>query len=221
MKKIITAAVLCAIMTASVSTAFASLDDNRQSIADQYGDYRMVIDTDNQLWTKQEWEQKGHLKAKAGSYMYSFSRKDLGVQMEVLYASDRPDAPVRGQRFTPAMPIQIKDFKGYFPEVYQLIASPKAAVFASYVDVTRQFQEQTSPVTLGVVIQTAPSAAVHKSSYTLIAFNIQDEGRLVKNTKYIDENTYIREFTIERINEVKADEAFSNKQWLPIKNLFI
>ena len=220
MKKLITATALCVLLSASGGTVFASLDDNQQSIASQYGDYRMVIDTDNQLWTRQEWQEKGRLKARAGSYRYAFSRNDLGMQMEVLYTSDRLEAPVRAQRVTPDMPIKVKDFKLYFPEVYQLITSPHAASFASYVDVTTQFQEQTSPVTLGVVVQTSPASPVHKGSYTLIAFNIQDEGRLVKNMKYIDENTYIREFTIERINEAKSDEAFSNKQWLPIKNLF-
>lgn len=221
MRKFITAAALCVVMSASAGTAFASLDDNRRSISDQYGEYRMVVDTDNQLWPKQEWEEKGRLRAKAGIYMYSFSRRDLGVQLEVLYTSDRPDASVRGQRFTPSMSLKIKDFKTYFPEVYQLIASPKAAAFASYDGVSKYFQEQTSPVTLGVVVQTAPSASVHKGSYTLIAFNIQDEGRLIKDAKYIDEDTYIKEFTIERIGAMQADEFFSSKQWLPVKNFFM
>lgn len=218
MKKLAVAALL-AVITATSSTAFASLDDTKQSIASQYGECRMVIDTDNQLWPSSEWDQRGRQRAKAASYTYSFGRQGQVIQLEVMYTNDKPDAVVTAQRFTPSMAIKLKDFKTYFPEVYQLIKSPKAEAFASYTPITRQFQEQQSPVTMGVVVKAQPAA--HKGSYyTVMAFNIQEEGRLIKDAKFIDENTYIREFTIERVMRSSANEFMDSSDWKPIKNFF-
>lgn len=217
MKKL-AAAALMAILTITGSTAFANLDDTKQTIAKQYGEYRMVIDGDNQLWPKPDWEQKGQQRAKAASYTYNFERQGLGIQMEVRYLNDKNDAPVVAQRFTPNMAIKIKDFKNYFPEVYQLITSAKAEAFASYDPITRHFEEQQSPVTMGVVVKMEPKS--HKGNYTLMAFNIQEEGRLIKDAKYIDENTYIREFTIERVQRVNASEQLENHDWQVVKNFF-
>jgi hypothetical protein len=201
------------------SVAFASLDDNKISIQQQYGDYRLVIDTDNQLWTKADWEVKGFQRAKASAYHYSFSRQGLGVQMEVMFANDKPDAQVVAQRFTPDMPITIKDFKLYFPEVYALMQTPKARTIATYNGLSHNFQEQQSPVAMGVVVRELSKKG---SYYPLIAFNIQDQGRLIKDIAYIDENTYIREFTIERASQTTVHEALdtSRPSWYSIKNYF-
>lgn len=218
MKKLALATLL-AVITATSSTAFASLDDTKQSIASQYGECRMVIDTDNQLWPNSEWDQKGRQRAKAAAYTYSFSRQGQSIQLEVVYTNDKPDAVVVAQRFTPSMAIKVKDFKKYFPEVYQLIKSQKAEAFASYNPVTRHFQEQQSPVTMGVVVKAQPAA--HKGSYyTVMAFNIQEEGRLIKDAKFIDDNTYIREFTIERVLRSSVSESMESLDWQPIKNFF-
>lgn len=217
MKKL-AAAALMAVMTVTGSTAFASLDDTKATIAQQYGEYRMAIDTDNQMWPRQEWEQKGKLRAKAASYTYNFERQGLGIQMEVMYQNDKPGAPVIAQRFTPNMAIKIKDLKTYFPEAYKLVTAPKAEAFASYDAITRQFQEQQSPVTMGVIIKAEP--AQHKGNFTLLAFNIQDEGRLIKNHKFIDENTYIREFTIERVRINTVNEKVDSSDWQRINNFF-
>ncbi|MDD4601064.1 hypothetical protein SDC9_13887 [bioreactor metagenome] len=217
MKKFAVSA-LIAVMTLAGSTAFASLDDTKTTIANYYGEYRMAIDTDNQLWPHQEWEQKGQKRAKAASYTYSFERQGLGVQMEVKYLNDRPEAPVVAQRFTPNMAIQIKDLKTYFPEIYQLVTAPQAEAFASYDPITRQFQEIQSPVTMGVVIKEQP--VLHRGNYTLLAFNIQDEGRLIKDPKYIDENTYIREFTIEKVMRTTVNDNIEHLSWKSIKNFF-
>ena len=48
MKKICSLLMLLAIM-AVAAPAFASLDDTRETIAQTYGDFRLVIDSDNQL----------------------------------------------------------------------------------------------------------------------------------------------------------------------------
>lgn len=217
MKKVITMLSVSILFMFS-SVAFASLEDNKVSIQSQYGEYRLIIDSDNQLWTKVEWEMKGYKKAKAESYRYSFRRGDLGVQLEVLYENDKPDALVRAQRFTTDMPIKIKQFRLYFPEVYTMIRAPKTKIFATYNSLSRNFQELQSPVRMGVLVKELSRG----SYYPLIAFNIQDEGRLVKNIEEINEDIYIREFTIERVSRTTVHDAMdsSNPDWKSIKNYF-
>jgi len=216
MKKWLTV-LLAGTILASSTVAFANLDDTRATVAAKYGDYRLVIDTDNQPWAKEEWDTRGQQRAKAASYMHSYQSNGLRVQVEVMYDSNKPNSYVRAQRFTPDMAIKVKDFKTYFPEVYALLVGPKAEAFTTYKDLTRNFQEQKSPVTMGVVIQ---SPAPGKSSaYTLVAFNIQDEGRFIKDPKYINEDTYIREFTIEQIFRMDVGENLG-KDWAYQKNYF-
>jgi hypothetical protein len=217
MRKIIVMLVFSMLLMLS-SVAFASLDDNRVSIQQQYGDYRLVIDSDNQLWTRADWEEKGYKKAKAASYRYSFSRHGIGVQMEVMYANNKPDAVVSAQRFTPDMPITIKEFKLYFPEVYALTKAPKANFFATHSSISRNFQEGESPVGMGILIRELSGGKY----YTLVAFNIQDEGRLIKDIENIDEDAYIREFIIERASRTTVHDNMdtNNPDWKPIKNYF-
>jgi hypothetical protein len=215
MKKLVSLLILTVLLTIS-SVAFASLDDTRASIAAQYGEYRLLIDTNNQLWTKADWEAKGSKRAKAASYMYSFRRQGLGVQMEVMYENSSPQALVRAQRITPDMPIKIKELKEYFPEVYALVAQPNAEAFATYKQLSRQFQEPQSPVSMGILLKRG-------SDNTLLAFNIQDEGRYIQDIKYIDEDTYIREFTIEKVSQSAVYEAMKRTNaadWKIIKNYF-
>lgn len=89
------------------SVAFANLNDNKASIQTRYGDYRLIIDSDNQLWTKADWEVKGTKEVKAASYMYSFTREGLRIQMEVLYSGDKPDSVVLHNDFyTPTRPLK-------------------------------------------------------------------------------------------------------------------
>ena len=211
--------VLLALMVWTIAIpAMANLDDTKATIAQKYGDYRLVIDTDNQPWTKEQWEKSGRKKAQADTYTYRFRRDDIGIGLDVKYESDKPDTFVRMQRFTPDMPFQIKDFKKMFPEIHILLTSPEAVVFTTYKGLTRNLMENNSPVTLGVAIKKDPSLE-RKGHFTLMAFNIQDEGRLVKDPKYIDENTYIREFTIERTYLAVLKDNL-NADWKPAKNYF-
>ena len=46
----------------------ANLDDTKVTIAQKYGDFRLVIDNDNQPWTKEQWEKSGYKKAQADTY---------------------------------------------------------------------------------------------------------------------------------------------------------
>ncbi len=218
MKKVGLAGIVGLLVLLFSGTAFANLDDNRAAMAQKYGDYRLVIDTDNQLWTRADWEAKGHLRAKASSYMYSFERQGLVVQMEVMYNGDAPASLVRAQRFTPATSVKISDFKKYFPEVFNLAVTPKAIAFTSYDEITRNFQEPQSPVRMGIVVK-----AAGKGSYsTLLAFNILDEGRLVKDVRYINQETMVREFTIESISPMRVNDNLNPQtgEWQPLTNYF-
>ncbi len=220
MKKSVAMLVFSLLFTLS-SVAFANLNDNKAAIQSQYGDYRLIIDSDNQLWTKADWEAKGYKKAKAASYMHSFSRQGLRIQLEVLYSGDKSDSVVITERFTPDTAIKIKEFKLYFPEVYALITAPKAQAFATHNSVSRHFQELQSPVRMGVLVKELVDSK-NDTYFPLIAFNIQDEGRLVKNIEYINEDTYIKEFTIERTSRTTVHDNLdsSNPDWKIIKNYF-
>ena len=56
------------VFLAVAAPGFASLDDTRETIAQNYGDFRLVIDSDNQPWTKEQWEKSGYKKAQADTY---------------------------------------------------------------------------------------------------------------------------------------------------------
>ena len=218
MKKMILAGLaLCILLTGT--PAFAGLGDTRETIGQQYGDYRLVIDTDNQPWTKEQWEKSGYKKAQADTFTYRFRRDDIGIGMDVKYEGDKPGSFVRMQRFTPDMPFQIKDFQKMFPELYPLVSSADSVAFATYKELSRNLMEKNSPVSMGVAVKTDLGGS-RKGYFTLLAFNVQDEGRLIKDAKYIDANTYIREFTIERTYlSVLKDNL--NGEWQEIRNFFV
>jgi len=213
-------AMLCIVMTllAFSGVAFANLNDTRNSIAQTYGEYRLVLDTDNQPWTKAEWETKGYQRAKASSYTHYFNRNGIGMQMEVQYESDKQGAFAILQRVTPNSAIKIKELRTYFPELVSLLDSPKGEYFSTYGEVTRNFQEEASPVKLGLVVKLAPAPKRDKY-YTLMVFNIQDEGRFVKDPKYINGDTYIREFLIQRVLTTDVSEKLY-AEWPAIKKFF-
>jgi hypothetical protein len=204
----------------SASQVFANLDDNRASMAARYGDYRLVVDKDGHLWTKADWESGGAVKSKvgAGAYVYYFTRNGMNMQMEVQYESSKPEARVTIQRITPDSSIQIKDFKDYFPEVYSLTVDPKAQVFTTRRELTRNFQPLHSPITLGVYIS---GSAAKLGWGTLIAFNVQGQGQLIDNSKDINKDTYIQEFNIERLIQRPDEESGDRgRSWQTIKSPF-
>lgn len=215
MKKIISVLIFT-MLFAVAGVASANLDDTRATIAQRYGDYRLVIDTDNQLWTKADWEGKGQKKAKAAAYTYSFTRNGVHFSMEVMYEGDKPDAAVRIQRIAPDMPIKLKEVRQYFPEIVPLIENPKAVSFATFRMLSRQFQELESPVRYGVLVRELQK----DSFFTLMAFNIQNEGLLVKQLDEITPDTYVREFTIEKTFRTIVHDKLdvSNPDWSKTKN---
>lgn len=220
MKKWLIALSTGVLLTAGSALALANPDDTRDSIAARYGTYRLVLDTDNQPWTKEEWLTKGIKRAQAASYTHTFTTNGLRIQMEVNYINNKPDSTVKMQRFTPDLPIQIKDFQKYFPEIYPLLITPKAQAFSSYATINRNFQEPQSPVTLGIVVD--QPAVTTPGIIPLIVFNIQDEGRFVKDPSWISTNTYIREFIITTVYRTDFKDHFesNNADWIKLKNYF-
>jgi hypothetical protein len=218
MKKFLLGWLVLGILLAG-TPAFAGLGDTKETIGQQYGDFRLVIDSDNQPWTKEQWEKSGYKKAQADTYTYRFRRNDIGIGMDVKYEGDKPGSFVRMQRVTPDMPFQIKDFQKMFPELYPLVSSSESVVFATYKELSRNLMEKNSPVTMGVAVKTDLGGS-RKGYFTLMAFNVQDEGRLIKDAKYIDANTYIREFTIERTYLSVLKDNLHN-EWNEMTNYFL
>lgn len=218
MNKLI-ALLLFVLMIVSVNQASAALDETRQAINAKYGEYRLVVDTDSQLWTKAEWEAGGYKKAKPAAFVHRFVRKDLTVQMEVQYDDNKPDALVIVQRFTPDYAIKISELKDYLPEIQSLITSANAEAFTSFKEVSRNLRDNQSPVTMGVVLKENP-VPEKKSYFTLVVFNIRGEGTLIKDEKQITADTYIHEIIIETILKTNADPVRSGSDWKWLKNPF-
>ena len=207
--------ILCMLMmTATAGVSQAALHDTRETIAREYGEYRIVIDRDDQRWTRAEWRY-----ARAASYWHMFWRQENGVQMTVAYDADKPGSFVRAQRYTLEDPIKIKDFLTYFPELEPLIASPKAFSFASEKKPGRHLTEAKSPVTMGVLVKETPCPGRH-GWYTLLSFAVYYEGRYVTKPAMIDGDITIKEFTIERVARSDAEAKAEKGEWQAIPNYF-
>lgn len=206
-------------MMATAGVSQAALNDTRETIAREYGEYRIVIDRDDQRWTKAEWESKGWRYAKAASYWHMFWRRGNAVQMTVAYDADKPGSFVRAQRYTLENPIKIKDFRTYFPELGPLITSSQTLTFASEKKLGRHLTEAKSPVTMGVLVKETPSPGKH-GWYTLLSFAVYYEGRYVTKPAMIDGDISIKEFTIERVARSDAEAKAEKGEWQEIPNYF-
>lgn len=219
MKKCIVLTLLM-LLAVGMGTASAAVGDSRANTAALYGDYRIVIDTDNQLWTKLDWEASGHKYAKESTLWHQFWRNNQAFQMVVAYETEKPDSLVQIQRFTPQNAFKLSELKTFFPEVYTLVSSPKAMIFGTDQQITRHFAEGKPEVILGVLVKEPPSAS-QQTYYTLLAFNIVNEGRVIKHIEQINADTLIREFTMERVARADVEDKMQdNSGWNPIANYF-
>lgn len=196
-------------------TAFAGLDDKRSDIVAKYGDYRMVLDDKGRIWTKADWESGG--KEVANTYIYYYMAKDVKVQLDVQYDKQK-DPYVYAQRFTPDWAIQIKELKVYFPEVYAMVTSSEAKVFTTGERLTKNFLDEKSPITLGVMVAKEPKSV--PGMYTLISFNVKGEGTLIKNPKLINGDTYVSEIVIERMIKRNTIDPNDTKHWVFQETVF-
>lgn len=201
------------------ATVSANLDDTKESIKSRYGDYGPVIDVANKLWTKADWDARN--TREAATYRHVFGRQGIRVTMDVEYESSRPDAKVTMQRFQLDLPIAVKDFKKYFPEIYQDITGRDTQVFATSELLTRNFNETASPITLGIVTK-GPYLGKAAQFYGVWAFNISDGGRLVKDMQYIDQDTLITEFVVERKDPFVVKDLLGQGKgkWKAMENYF-
>lgn len=193
-------------------TAFAGLDEKRSAIIAKYGDYRLAVDEKGNLWTKADWE-KNRSKDSISTYIYYYTVKDLKIQMDVKYEDNINirDPYVRLQRFTPDWSIQVKDLKTYFPEIYALVTSPEASVFTTREKLTRNFMDEVSPVTMGVMVAKEPNSM--KGKYILIGMNIRGEGTLIKDPKLINGDSYITEIVLEWMPKMRKNDPDNRNDW--------
>jgi hypothetical protein len=217
MKKITTVLILISCLLIA-QTAFASLDEKRSDITKKYGEYRMVLDDRGRIWTRADWEAGN--KEVAETYIYYYMAKDVKVQMDVMYAEKKGDKDpyVRAQRFTPDWAIQVKELKVYFPEIFELVTDPEAKVFTTREKLTKNFLDEKSPVTLGVMVAKEPKSV--PGMYTLIAFNVKGEGTLIKDPKMINGDSYISEIVVERTIKRNTVDPTDTKNWNFQENLF-
>ncbi len=193
-------------------TAFAGLDERRSDITAKYGEYRMVLDENGRIWSKAGWEGGGGREV-ASTYIHQYRVKDLKIQMDVKYEDGigKKDPYVRSQRFSPDWNIQIKELKTYLPEIYELVTSPEAMVFTTKEKLTRNFMDDVSPITLGVMVAKEPVSL--KGRYYMIGFNIRGEGTLIKDPKLINGDTYITEIVVEWIFKRSKNDSTVQSDW--------
>jgi hypothetical protein len=194
-------------------TAFAGLGDRMADVVGRYGDYRMVIDERGRVWTKADWEATKNNET-SRTFIHYYRAKDVRVQMDVTYIDGKGAPYVRVQRFTPDWSIQVKDLKAYFPEVYALVTAPEAKVFYTGDKVTKNFLDERSPLTLGVLVAKEPPGL--KGKQTVVVFNIKGEGVLIKKPNQLTPDTYISEIVFELFD--KDDRRADN--WRFIDNIF-
>ncbi|MDF2502327.1 MAG: hypothetical protein K0Q77_3041 [Anaerosporomusa subterranea] len=219
MKKFVVFTLLL-LMATTMGTAFAAVGNSRSDTAALYGEYRIVVDADNQLWTKLDWEQSGHKYAKEATLWHQFWRNEQGFQMVAAYETGKPDSVVQIQRFTPQSPFKLSEVKTLFPEIHKLLMSPKTVIFATDQQITSHFVESKPEIILGAVIKEAPTAD-RQAYYTLVSFNVVQEGRVVKHIDQINADTLIREFVMERVSKADVDNKLQERSgWTVIPNHF-
>lgn len=212
--------ILSLLLVTTMGTAFAAVGHSRSDTAALYGEYRIVIDDDNQLWTKLDWETSGHKYAKEATLWHQFWRNQQGFQMVVAYETNKPDALVQIQRFTPQNSFKLSELKTLFPEIHQLLMQSNTVVFATDQQITKHFFESKPEIILGAVIKEAP-AADRQAYYTLISFNVVQEGRVVKHIEQINPDTLIREFVMERVLKSDVENKLQGRsEWTVIPNHF-
>jgi len=197
--------------------AHANPGDGRERIAALYGEFRLVQDSEGKLWTKADWDKPGR-KAVAETYFHRFARLGNPISVDVRYAKDR----VSLQRFRLDTPIGPAAFRDYFPEVYALLADPKAvAVVADNLDLSRVFELPTSTFAFGVVVQ-KPVSPKDGGYCTVIAFNARHQGWPPAAADQLGPAMTVEEFVMGRMPAAEVrDKLKIEESWRPVKNWFL
>jgi hypothetical protein len=91
-------------------------------------------------------------------------------------------------------------------------------VFTTREKLTKNFLDEKSPVTLGVMVAKELKSA--PGMYTLVAFNVKGEGTLIKDPKAINGDSYISEIVLQRTLKRNTIDPTDFKRWSFQENLF-
>lgn len=105
-----------------------------------------------------------------------------------------------------------------FPEIYPFVDSSHTIIFASNKELSRNLITNNSSVTLGAAVKTDLGGS-RRGYFALLAFSVQDTGRSVTDPNFINENTYICAFVIERFDKTILNNNLYT-EWKEIRNPF-
>jgi uncharacterized protein YuzE len=196
------------------SIAFAEIGNSKSQIEQRYGDYTLVQDGFNRIWTQNEWKSALHSGAKAYGYMTTV--KEMNATIWIEYNEQNQ---VVKETIIMDGSIKIRDFQNYFSELYTTITAADSSVF---------------------VIRTSPKeqlrVIVHKSDkkYNLIRFfmdNLNDNTKINMHSKIHgfeiteitsgDVKDYFRTSRSTRfVSKVNGQQASPDVIWLRTDNYF-
>lgn len=115
--------VLTLTLTSSTS---AEIGNSKSQIEQRYGDYSLVQDGFNRIWTQSEWKSTLNSSAKAYGYMITVGEMNATVWFEY-------NAQNRVVKETQIMDghIKVRDFQNYFGELYTDIIAADSTVFVN------------------------------------------------------------------------------------------
>lgn len=171
---------LCILSFSLTPVAFAAIGDSKSQIEQKYGDYFLVEDGVNHIWTQNEWKAGSGAGAKA----YGYITKDREINVINWFEYNKQNQVVK-ETTTMDKAIKIRDFKGYFGELYAKLITPDSAVFVITTFPKRQ---------LGVIVR------ITDNKYNLIRF-FMDNG---EDTTAINMHSKIIGFDI---GELAPDEG--------------
>lgn len=215
------AALLLMLLMVLSSVAYAAPGDTREKTAALYGEYRLVNDSEDKVWSRADWESSKRKGALAESYVHYFSRQGITCTTTVGYTKIGGEN-VAVQHFSFDTPISVSQFKEYFPEIYALIADAKAKAFiVNSGELNGRFLEEKNPFSFGVIVEKDISSK-DTGNYTLMSFNIRDNGRLIKDARFIDNKATIVEFVMEKVSVRDVREKLHmDGIWKPVANYFL
>ena len=116
----------CVLNFTVTSSASAEIGNSKSQIEQRYGDYSLVQDGFNRIWTQSEWKSMLNSSAKAYGYMTIVGEMNATVWIEY-------NAQNRVKKETQIMDgnIKIRDFQNYFGELYTDIITADSTVFVN------------------------------------------------------------------------------------------
>lgn len=116
----------CVLTLTLTSSASAEIGNSKSQIEQRYGDYSLVQDGFNRIWTQSEWKSTLNSSAKAYGYMTTVGELNATVWFEY-------NAQNRVVKETQIMDgnIKVRDFQNYFGELYTNMIAADSTVFVN------------------------------------------------------------------------------------------